>query len=65
MRTLCTHISSYIVQEITHLQLFFGDGICSNVPGYYRGSCYGYGTVPGGRWTIDTEGGHVVDSVSR
>ena len=28
------------------------------------GSGYGYGTVPGGRWTIDTEGGHVVDSVS-
>ena len=25
---------------------------------------YGYGTVPGGRWTIDTEGGHVVVSVS-
>ena len=24
----------------------------------------GYGTVPGGRWTIDTEGGHVVVSVS-
>ena len=22
-------------------------------------------TVPGGRWTIDTEGSHVVDSVSR
>ena len=33
--------------------------------GYYRGSGYGYGTVPGGRWSIDTEGGHVVDSVSR
>ena len=28
------------------------------------GSGYGYGTVPGGRWAIDTEGGHVVDSVS-
>ena len=27
-------------------------------------SGYGYGTVPGGRWTIDTEGGHVVVSVS-
>ena len=25
---------------------------------------YGYGTVPGGRRTIDTEGGHVVVSVS-
>ena len=23
-------------------------------------SGYGYGTVPGGLWTIDTEGGHVV-----
>ena len=28
------------------------------------GSGYGYGTVPGGRWIIDTEGGHVVDSIS-
>ena len=28
------------------------------------GSGYGYGTVPGGRWAIDTEDGHVVDSVS-
>ena len=28
------------------------------------GSGYGYGTVPGGRWTIDTEGGQVVVSVS-
>ena len=28
-------------------------------------SGYGYGTVPGGHWAIDTEGGHVVDSVSR
>ena len=27
-------------------------------------SGYGYGTVPGGRWAIDTEGGHVVVSVS-
>ena len=34
-----------------HLGLFFGSG-------------YGYGTVPGGRWAIDTEGGHVVVSVS-
>ena len=25
---------------------------------------YGYGTVSAGRWTIDTEGGHVVVSVS-
>ena len=25
---------------------------------------HGYGTVPGARWTIDTEGGHVVVSVS-
>ena len=31
---------------------------------YLIGSGYGYGTVPGGRWAIDTEGGHVVDSVS-
>ena len=31
----------------------------------YVGSDYGYGTVPGGRWAIDTEGGHVVDSVPR
>ena len=29
-----------------------------------QGSGYGYGTVPGGRWAIDTEGGHVVVSVS-
>ena len=29
-----------------------------------KGSGYGYGTVPGGRWAIDTEGGHVVVSVS-
>ena len=29
-----------------------------------KGSDYGYGTVPGGRWAIDTEGGHVVVSVS-
>ena len=28
------------------------------------GSGYGYGTVPGARWAIDTEGGHVVVSVS-
>ena len=28
-----------------------------------QGSGYGYGTVPGGRWTIDTEGGHMVVSV--
>ena len=34
------------------------------IGGYFQGSGYGYGTVPGGRWTIDTEGGHVVDSVS-
>ena len=27
---------------------------------YNKGSGYGYGTVPGGRWTIDAEGGHVV-----
>ena len=32
--------------------------------GLFIGSGYGYGTVPGGRWTIDTEGGHVVVSVS-
>ena len=31
---------------------------------YFKGSGYGYGTVPGGRWTIDTEGDHVVVSVS-
>ena len=31
---------------------------------FRKGSGYGYGTVPGGRWTIDTEGGHVVVSVS-
>ena len=31
----------------------------------YKGSGYAYGTVPGGRWTIDMVGGHVVDSVSR
>ena len=31
-----------------------------------KGSGYnGYGTVPGGRWTIDMEGGHDEDSVSR
>ena len=30
-----------------------------------EGSGYGYRTVPGVRWTIDNEGGHVVDSVSR
>ena len=29
------------------------------------GSGCGYGIVPGGRWAIDTEGGHVIDSVSR
>ena len=29
------------------------------------GYAYGYGTVLGGRWDIDKEGGHVVDSVSR
>ena len=28
------------------------------------GSGYGYGTVSVGRWAIDTEGGHVVVSVS-
>ena len=28
------------------------------------GSGCGYGTVPGGRWAIDTEGGHVIVSVS-
>ena len=33
-------------------------------PHFMQGSGYGYGTVPGGRWAIDTEGGHVVDSVS-
>ena len=32
--------------------------------GKKNGSGYGYGTVPGGRWAIDTEGGHVVVSVS-
>ena len=32
--------------------------------GINNGSGYGYGTVPGGRWAIDTEGGHVVVSVS-
>ena len=32
--------------------------------GLCLGSGYGYGTVPGGRWAIDTEGGHVVVSVS-
>ena len=31
---------------------------------FFKGSGYGYGTVPGGRWAIDTEGGHVVVSVS-
>ena len=31
---------------------------------FSEGSGYGYGTVPGGRWTIDTEGDHVVVSVS-
>ena len=31
---------------------------------FIQGSGYGYGTVPGGRWAIDTEGGHVVVSVS-
>ena len=29
-----------------------------------NGSGYGYGIIPGGRWAIDTEYGHVVDSVS-
>ena len=37
------------------------DLMCDPFP---DGSGYGYGTVPGGRWTIDTEGGHVVVSVS-
>ena len=32
--------------------------------GFIKGSGYGYGTVPDGRWAIDTEGGHVVVSVS-
>ena len=32
---------------------------------YKSGSGYGYGTVPGGLWTIHTEGGHVVDFVSQ
>ena len=36
----------------------------SDVMPIYKGSGYGYGTVPGGRWAIDTEGGHVVVSVS-
>ena len=47
------------------------DGVCLQwVPvflqctGILLGSGYGYGTVPGGRWAIDTEGGHVVVSVS-
>ena len=31
---------------------------------FRKGSGYGYGTVPGDRRTIDTEGGHVVVSVS-
>ena len=31
---------------------------------YRVGSGYGYGTVPGGRWAIDTEGDNVVVSVS-
>ena len=31
---------------------------------FRKGSGYRYGTVPGGRWAIDTEGGHVVVSVS-
>ena len=26
---------------------------------YFNQSGYGYGTVPGARWAIDTEGGHV------
>ena len=32
--------------------------------GMFHRSGYVYGTVPGGRWTIDTEGGHVVVTVS-
>ena len=31
---------------------------------FSKGSGYGYRTVPGGRWAIDTGGGHVVVSVS-
>ena len=34
------------------------------IPAIREGSGYGYGTVPGARWAIDTEGGHVVVSVS-
>ena len=30
----------------------------------FIGSGYGYGTVSGGLWAIDMEGGHVVVSVS-
>ena len=37
---------------------------CFVVKCYNKGSGYGYGTVLGGRWTIYTEGGHVVVSVS-
>ena len=36
----------------------------SDDPSNSQGSGYGYGTVPGVRWAIDTEGGHVVVSVS-
>ena len=35
-----------------------------NISTFLYGSGYGYGTVPGGRWTIDTECGHVIVSVS-
>ena len=38
--------------------------VASNVSNMFIGSGYGYGTVPGVRWAIDTEGGHVVVSVS-
>ena len=39
--------------------------VVSDLPSSGYGYAYGYGTVPGGRWAIDTEGGHVVVSVSR
>ncbi len=38
--------------------------VASNVSNMFIGSGYGYGTVPGVRWAIDTEGGHVGVSVS-
>ena len=60
-------IISVLLEDNLHISINWPSHImldCSYKFSILYGSGYGYGIVSGGRWAIDTEGGHVVVSVS-